>query len=141
MTPELLKLRAEDAEDIEVVSAVLQDAIVPFCDIAFQEEDNVFVFVAQRLCREEKEGTERICCAMTIKGVKSVRTHGISSGSKDELMLDLLAIILEPENVLNFIFAGDSRIRLELDKKWHGIIEDFGERWPALCQPRHDANT
>ncbi len=140
MTEELLKLRAEDAEDIEVMSAVLQDSIVPQCDMAFQEDEQSFVLVAQRLCREKgRQGKERICCALTVKGVKSVRTHGMDHcKTQDDAMLDLLAIILEPSHVLNLIFAGDARIKVELDN-WSATIEDYGPRWPSLCQPHHDA--
>jgi hypothetical protein len=134
----MLKLRAKDAEDIQIISAVLQDAIVPLCDIAFREEDKSFIVVAQRLCREgtEAEPAERVCCALTIKGVKGVQTHGIDQRD-EEAILDLLAIILEPSHSLNFIFAGEARIRLELDV-WTGIVEDFGDKWPSLCHPCHD---
>jgi len=139
MSGKKLKLRAKDAEDIQIISAVLQDSIVPFCDITFQSDAGAFIAVAQRLRREEGEAGEgeRICCALTIKGVKSVQTHGIDRQKTDQI-LDLLAIILEPESVLNLVFAGDARIRLELGN-WSGTVEDFGETWPALCHPHHDA--
>ena len=52
MISKLLKLRAEDSEDIQIISAVLQDSIVPVCDMAFQPETKSFVIVAQRLRRE-----------------------------------------------------------------------------------------
>jgi hypothetical protein len=138
MKKEMLKLRAKDAEDIQVISAVLQDAILPVCDITFEPEDKTFIAVAQRLRREPEEAEipERICCALTIKGVKSVQTHGVDQRDP-EGMLDLLAIILEPAHILNFIFAGDARIRLELETL-SGAIEDFGEPWPAFCHPCHD---
>lgn len=134
---ELLKLRAADAEDIQVLSAVLQDSIVPVCDIGYEPEIRTFILVAQRLRREKSaEGSqERICCALTINGVKGVHTHGIDLQS--EQMLDLLAIILEPERTLNLVFAGDARIRVDLDL-WAGVIEDFGEPWPASCHPCHE---
>jgi hypothetical protein len=133
-----LKLRARDAEDIQIISAVLQDSIVPLCDITFRQDDKTFIAVTQRL-RRETEGTgasERICCALTINGVDGVQTHGIDQ-KDSEGMLDLLAIILEPAKCLNLVFAGDARIRLDLGN-WAGGIEDFGEPWPALCHPCHD---
>ncbi len=130
-----LKLRAKDAEDIQVISAVLQDSIVPICDMAFQAEEGTFIVVTQRLRREaEEEG--RICCALTVKGVKGVQTHGMDKHQPDGI-LDLLAIILEPEHVLNLVFAGDVRLRLELGD-WLGTVEDFGEPWPTKCRPCHD---
>ncbi len=139
MSAEMLKLRAKDAEDIEVISAVLQDSIVPVCDMAFQQETKSFIVVAQRLRREGQGGevSERICSALTINGVVSVQTHGIDL-HHHERMLDLLAIMLEPsQRSLNLVFAGDARIRLELDV-WGAVVEDFGESWPALCHPHHE---
>ena len=138
MTDTLLKLRAEDAEDMQVISAVLQDSIVPVCDMAFQAESGSFVAVAQRLRREtgEEVGAERICCALTIKGVTEAHTHGIDRHEK-ERMLDLLAVILESPASLSLIFADDARIRLSL-AGWAVAIEDFGLPWPALCRPCHE---
>ncbi|MDD3371909.1 MAG: DUF2948 family protein [Alphaproteobacteria bacterium] len=134
----ILKLRGEDAEDIQIISAVLQDSIVPVCDIAYREEDKSFLMVTQRLCREKPEGEpeERVCCALTVTGVLNARVHGLDPNDS-ESMLDLLAIILEPAHCLNFVFAGDVRIRLDLGE-WSCMIEDFGDKWPALCHPCHD---
>ncbi len=142
MSDEKLKLRARDAEDIQVVSAVLQDSVVPLCDMVFQKESSRFVAVAQRLRREAGEtGTsERICCALTINGVKAIRTHGIDQ-QEPERMLDLLALLLEPEiKQLTLVFAGGAGIRLELDD-WGAVVEDFGETWPAVCHPCHEIGT
>ncbi len=137
MTDETLKLRAKDAEDIEIISAVLQDSIVPICDIAFEKDESAFVAVVQRFRREAKEGEyERVCCALTVKGVTGVHTHNIDQRDPDKI-LDLLAIILEPAKCLNFVFAGDARIRLDLSD-WTVLVEDFGEPWPTKCQPCHD---
>ena len=43
-----LKLRAEDAEDLAVISACLQDALVAVRDLAYAPEDRSFLFVANR---------------------------------------------------------------------------------------------
>ena len=139
MSAKLLKLRAEDTEDVQVISAVLQDAIVPVCDMAFEPDTQSFVIVAQRLRREEAENgaAERICSALTVKGVTSVQTFGFDRRQR-ERMLDLLAIMIEPgAKQASLIFAGDARIRLEL-AEWGFAVEDFGAAWPALCKPCHE---
>jgi hypothetical protein len=43
-----LKLRAEDRDDLAVISACLQDALVAVGDIAYVPEERSFVFVANR---------------------------------------------------------------------------------------------
>jgi len=133
----MLKLKAKDAEDVQVISAVLQDAIVPLCDIAWQPEEKNFVMVTQRLCREAKDrrNLERVCCAVNLRGAKSVQTYGIDLTDRKR-MLDLLMMIIEGP-ALHFVFAGDAQIRVKLEN-WSMIIEDFGETWPAACEPCHD---
>jgi hypothetical protein len=141
VTNGILKLKAQDHEDIQVVSAVLQDAIVPLCDMAYQPEQNTFVLVAQRLRREAEGGEgERICSALTIKGVTAAQVLGIDQADH-KMMLDLLAIMLEPSRTtLHLIFAGNGRVKLQV-ADWVAALEDFGEPWPAQCNPCHDEKT
>ena len=133
----LLKLRAVDAEDVQIVSAVLQDAIVPICDIVWQPEPRRFVMVAQRLRREATDAAapERICCALDLQGVTQAQLHGLSL-QEPARMLELLMLGVEGDT-LHLIFADDARIRLKLSA-WTLRIEDFGAPWPAAHQPQHD---
>jgi hypothetical protein len=134
----LLKLRAKDAEDIQVISAVLQDAIAPVCDMTFMPEKKNFVMVVHRLRHEEKsaECLERICCAFNLSGAEAVQTHGFDLHSREQ-MLDLLAVLVEGEYI-HLVFAGEAKIRIQT-RGWSLIIEDFGEAWPASCTPCHEA--
>lgn len=134
----LLRLKAKDAEDIQVVSAVLQDAIAPVVDMTYNEASKNFIIVVQRLCRETNADgcKERICCALNVRGVEKVQTHGFNPANTNT-MLDLLTLIPEDDE-LQLIFASDARIKLKL-KDWNLILEDFGERWPAHCEPCHDS--
>jgi len=137
MSEELLKLRAVDTEDMQVISAVLQDSIVPVCDIAFEAESQSFILIAQRLRRETNNVAERICCAVHIHAVSGVQTHSIDLHHK-ERMLDLLAIMLEPDGrTLSLIFASDARVKLQITS-CHVTLADFGQPWPALCSPCHE---
>jgi hypothetical protein len=136
----LLKLRARDAEDAQVVSAVLQDSLVPVCDMAYRPDDGQFVMVAQRLRRESKtDVAERICCAVTFRKVTHVKTHGVDAHDAQRI-LDLLALMPEGEgfSALTLIFAGDTRIRVVLENGGDVLIEDFGEAWPVAATPAHE---
>ncbi len=142
MSRQGLKLKAQDAEDIQVVSAILQDAIVPMCDIIYEPENKLMIIGPQRIRREIPVGEiqesgigERICCAVHIHGVEGAQTHEIDLSNKN-LMLDLLALLLD-EHELTFIFAGGAKIRLKLGSWWM-TIEDFGDSWPIVCNPCHD---
>jgi hypothetical protein len=122
-----------------VVSAVLQDALVPVCDMAYRPDDGQFVMVAQRLRRESKaEVAERICCAVTFRKVTHVKTHGFDTRDAQRI-LDLLALMPD-EGVfaaMTLVFAGDARLRIELDRDGDILIEDFGEAWPVAATPSH----
>ena len=54
-----LKLRAEDTEDLAVISACLQDALVAVRDLAYAPEEHSFLFVANRFRWENGIGPAR----------------------------------------------------------------------------------
>ena len=47
-----LRLLARDKDDVAVVSALLQDAIIPGADMEFKRKTNQFFIVANRFCWE-----------------------------------------------------------------------------------------
>jgi hypothetical protein len=140
MTAQPLKLQAKDSEDIQVISAILQDAIAPVMDMIYRPEEKDFIMVVNRFCHESKGDPmfgcrERVRCAVHVRGVTGTQMQGIDQAKRDD-MLDLLAVMPEG-NTLQFVFAGGSKIRLNLTN-WSLILEDFGEPWPATCEPCHD---
>jgi hypothetical protein len=52
-----LRLAARDADDLTVVSAALQDAIISVGDMAFMAEDGLFVLVGNRFRWEDAPAT------------------------------------------------------------------------------------
>ena len=150
MTDEPLKLMAQDAADIQVIAAVLQDAIAPTCDMTYHATDKNFVMVVQRfkwdgvqdgapvipLPANEDDTVcfERINCALDVEGVEAVQFTGINPNDP-AAMLDLLTISYEAP-YLHFIFAGEGRMRLKLDN-WRLKLCDFGESWPTTHLPCH----
>lgn len=137
----MLKLKAKDTEDLQVISAVLQDAIAPVCDMVYRETDKNFILVVQRLCREQGGDLTRICCAVNLHNITLTQLKGFEQQDKTR-MLDLLAILPEEAGQgLQFVFAGGARLRFT-GADWTLHIEDFGETWPAACAPCHeDENT
>ncbi len=146
MNSQPLKLKAQDAEDIQVIATVLQDAIAPVCDMLYNAIEKNFIMVVHRFrwdCVDEKPNLtseshcfERICCALDMDGVESVQRQGFEQTEVNR-MLDLLTIVQEAEE-LQLIFAGGARLRLKLSN-WRLKLEDFGEPWPTQRQPCHTA--
>ena len=143
-----LKLRAEDADDLAVISACLQDSLVAVRDFAFVPQDRAFQMVANRVRWEgavrQEQGEadyQRILCGITFGAVASVSYIGFRR-SEDARILSLLTI--RPGNdaeggAIRLEFSGEAAIRLDVARiLCHA--QDLGEPWPTQWQPRHDAD-
>ncbi|MGE4351240.1 MAG: DUF2948 family protein [Bdellovibrionales bacterium] len=151
MNGKMLKLMAKDAQDVQVLAAVLQDAVAPVCDMTYRTDEKAFVMVVQRFCwdcaadKQEDEGAgedeppaqvyRRINSALDANGVLGVQFQGLNPNNP-ATMLELLTINLE-DGYLQMIFAGGGRLRLKLAPEWAVRLQDFGESWPTTCLPRH----
>ena len=140
-----LKLRAEDAEDLRVVSACLQDALIAVGDIKFLPEERRFVMVANRFCWEgapcedaaalsPDDCFERVHTGLRFENVTAVRHRGIDKLDAAQL-LELLTIQLE-DGAFVLVFAGEAAIRLETAQPLC-FIEDIDEPWPTKWRPHH----
>src|SRR5437660_8486341 len=93
-----LRLRAEDADDLAVISACLQDALVSVRDLAYDQEARTFVLVAHRFRwdateaeRGEAGRLERTLCGVAFGEVDAVAYRGFQA-IMDCRILCLLAI-------------------------------------------------
>jgi hypothetical protein len=136
---DLLKLRAEDEEDLAVVSSILQDALVPVSEMVFLSEEKRFVLVANRFKWEGPplEGGklfERTLIGITFDHVENVKIRGFDRADPDRI-LQVLAIRAYPGAVI-FDFSGSGCMRLEVGRiLCH--LEDIGEPWPTSWRPAH----
>ena len=142
-----LKLRAGDLDDLAVMSAILQDALVTIGEMAYLPEESRFVLVANRFRWEPEAGGarknfERTLSGLCFDGVKSVQRRGFNPREVDRI-LSLLAIRVggsadpaaKPTAIL-LEFAGGSSVRLEVtDLLCH--LDDLGEPWPTRWRPKH----
>jgi len=131
--PEKLKLRAEDEEDLAVISAILQDAMVAVSDLAYQPAEKRFLLVANRYRHESGSG-ERINTGLRIDQVSAVKRRGFAPNQGDRILV-LLAVHAEPGAII-LDFAGGASIRLESGRVLCHL-DDFGEPWPTHFRPSH----
>ena len=142
----LLKLRAEDEDDLAVLSATLQDAVVAIRDLAYLTEAAAFVLVASRFrwedghCATPDTGTfERILCAITFEAVTAVSYRGFRRSEEDRI-LSLLSMRFKPgrpHGAIVLDFSGNAAIRLEVTRI-ACRSKDLGEPWPTPWRPRHE---
>src|ERR1700722_3254679 len=134
-----LRLKAEDGEDLAVISAILQDALVAVADMVYQPEEKRFVLVANRFRHEAsaaapRQGRERVMTGLRIDGVTTVRRRGFHPGETERLLV--LLAISAGAGAIFLDFAGGGSIRLESGRiLCH--LDDFGEPWPTRFRPSH----
>lgn len=144
-----VRLRAASVSDVEVISALLQDAIVPGEDMTFDRAGRRFVMVANRFCwdRPPLEGVtsesgapiyQRRLCGVRIEGVNGVESAGMPATRRGALF-NLLAITVADaaDAKVEILFSDGVSLRLAVD----GIsilAEDLDDGRPTSVMPAHD---
>jgi hypothetical protein len=134
-----LRLLAEEAEDLAVISAAMQDAVAKVGDIVFEPKARRLTVAFNRY-RWEADGRERVRSALQLGGVLGVQTRRIRRGARDAV-LDLLAITFEPGEapggVITISCAGDGDIRATVECV-EAVLADLSPSWPTRRTPAHD---
>jgi len=139
-----LKLLALDAEDLQVVSACVQDGVVRVPDMGYARADRRFALLMNRFCWEnaEKGQPVRKRTGLHFDRVIGVKTTGIDLNAL-EGVLELLAITFtptdEPAGVVELRFAGGGTVRLEVECL-EARLQDLGAAWGAKARPQHALN-
>ncbi len=144
MAQSLLRLRAEDADDLAVLSACLQDAVIAIRETTFLPGERRFVFVANRFRWEDSdrerpvEGAaiyERVHCGVCFDEVTAVRQRGLVQSRKGQIV-SLLAIEQGEPGTIDLVFSAGIVIRLEVEQiLCH--VQDLDEPWPTQWRPSH----
>ena len=134
-----LKLSALDADDLGVISAAVQDALVAVRDCAYLKDEKRFVLLLNRFQWEADPSIDsahsRTHSALVFNEVTGVRHHNVPLGEPDR-MLELLAVTLESDGSVALRFASGRAIRLEIGRlACH--LGDVGEPWPTPWKPAH----
>lgn len=140
-TPEPLRLVAFDCEDLEVISANLQDALISVGDMAFLPGAKQFAFVGARFdwVKAAKGSWERCRTGVHFERVLKVSCSGFSQRDKS-LILNLLSIGFKetgaPAGEVELIFSAACALRLQVECL-EARLRDFDVRWPAKVLPGH----
>jgi Protein of unknown function (DUF2948) len=142
-----LKLIALDAEDLSVLSANLQDAVLRVGDVAYLPRDKRFAAIANRFDWLQAEGRakgaaetyERRRSALRFERVLGAQLSGIDPNNKSAV-LALLAISFEPAEApagnVTLHFADGAAIRLHVECI-EAELKDLGPVWQAKSKPSH----
>ncbi len=143
--PDELKLVALDKDDIEVVSAHVQDAVVKVGDIFWQPREHRFVMAVNRFdwmsAVDTKADYRRCRTALRFERVNACKCRDLDQLNKDA-RLNLLAIEFSesdaPAGVVTLTFSGSGVIRLDVECL-EAELADLGEVAVVDICPDHFA--
>jgi hypothetical protein len=138
-----LKFVVLDEEDLEVVSAHLQDAVVKVADVLWRPTENRVVVALNRFDWEGVQSGNpeyrRQRSALRFERVLSCKCRSVNPAGKDAV-LNLLAVEFaetdSPAGVINLIFSGGAALRLEVECL-EAELADLGPSWTTGVCPAH----
>lgn len=134
-----LRLLADDAEGLAILSAAIQDAVAKVGDITFESRSRRLTVGFNRY-RWEAGGGARIRSGLQIGGVLGVQTRKIRRGAADAV-LSILAVTFEPTaapgGLITISFAGGGDLRAEVECV-DAILADLSPSWPTPRTPSHE---
>lgn len=153
-----MKLIAKDSEDLAVLAACLQDALVPVAEIQYLGSEQRFIMLLNRFRWERQpagretlmtssgdasfrdaddyhDTEQRIHAGLCVDKVLSVRSRDIDLKQRGKF-LSLLTLQVEGDK-LNLLFSGGGVIQLTISEM-SIFLKDMGESWPTQWRPDHD---
>ncbi len=144
-----LRLMAEDAEDLQVISSLVQDAVIPSSEMTYRRADRQFALLVNRFRWEDEDAAkargrpfERVQSVLLISDVMNVASQGVDARDKD-MILSLLSLSFEPgedgTGQVHLTLAGDGAIRLDVEAV-NVTLKDVTRpyRAPSGSIPTHD---
>ncbi len=144
-----LRLVVQDADDLKVISTLLQDAVLPATELAFDARRRRFALLLNRFRWDDRAEAERLGRAyervrslLVVEDVRKVQTMGFDRADKD-LVLSLLSMDFTPgedgSGRLTLTLAGDGAIALEveaLEVRLDDVTRPY--RAPSGKAPQHE---
>jgi len=138
-----LRLAASDAEDLEILSARLQDAAGKLKDFTWLPKKRRFAAVLNRLQWEEG-GKTRVRAGLHFNGVMKTQTSKVKLGA-GEAVVSILALRFtahggeDPGGVIEIVLAGGGAFRLTVECIDAELL-DMTAPWAAQGRPDHGAS-
>jgi hypothetical protein len=135
-----LRLAASDAEDLEVLSARLQDAVFKLKDASWLPKQRRFAAVVNRL-KWEDAGKTRVRAGLHFNGVLKAQSSRVKLGA-GEAVVSILAVRFtangseDPGGVIEIVLAGGGAIRLTVECIDAELL-DMTAPWTARGTPDH----
>lgn len=144
--PKPLRLFTEEAEDLKIIAAAVQDAVVKAGNLKYEQKLRRFSLELNRYRWEAAptrrgEPGQRVRALLAFDGVMGAKTRAISKIDPD-LILSLLSVEFTPDaeppgGKVTLLFAGDGEIVLTVEALDASLI-DSDYVWPTRHVPSHE---
>ena len=140
-----LRLIAEDAGDLEVISSAVQDAVLKAENIKFDRRGRRLTLEVNRFQWEDaktKRGPQgRVRAILAFDTVLSVKTRAVTKADPD-MVYSLLSLTFDPADEppggkVSILFAGDGELSLEVEALDVTLLDSAYE-WTTRHRPDHD---
>jgi hypothetical protein len=140
----LLKLMAEDAEDLDIIGAAVQDALLRMGEISFDPKARRFTAMLNRFRWETADGKgpyERVRAALSFEGVLGVKSRRVRPDLSDAVA-SILSIGFIPDEeppggIVRLVLAGGGEIAIDVECL-DAVLVDMGEAWRTPRKPDHE---
>jgi hypothetical protein len=138
-----LRLLAEDEEDLKILSAHVQDAVVRIGDVAYLPKARRFAMLLNRYRWEDdadaKNAGLRMLAGLHFENVLGAKALNLTQDDPDALV-ELLAVGFTPgaqgAGTVELCLAGGGSIRLQVECI-DASLRDMAGPWPAKARPEH----
>ncbi len=136
----MLRLTAQDVDDLNVISAQMQDAVLKFSDLSFNAKRRRFALVANRFAWDDENAKTRRRTGLHFDHVISVQKQGFKNVGP-ETILSLLAISFHAADELSghitLAFSAGHQLRLDVECV-DATMADMGPAWSTETTPSHE---
>ncbi|GAA6208715.1 DUF2948 family protein [Cognatishimia sp. WU-CL00825] len=144
-----LNLGALDAEDLQVISALAQDAVFPVTEMTWRARERRFAILLNRFrwedaptAKQTGRAVERVQSVLLVENVLSVSSQGVDRSDK-ETILSLLSLTYEPlkdgAGHILLTLAGDGVLKLSVEAL-EATLKDVTRPYlaPSKQMPTHE---
>lgn len=117
-----LNLVAMDEDDLQILSSLMQDAVLPITEMRWHKRERQLALLINRFRWEDKgrerHGAERVRALLVIENVLGVSSQGIDRNEADTILQILSASFESGENIdghVTLTLAGDGAIRAQVE--------------------------
>ncbi|MDR1561061.1 MAG: DUF2948 family protein [Holosporaceae bacterium] len=142
MANEVLLVKAEDTDNCDLLSSLLQDSIFHISCHSFHDDKRCLRLMLNRFCWESIDDFEQNQCYFRVHSglyIHNVDSIVVNDNFKNinEKFLNLLTMHTT-KNEVNLVFSDHKHVCVRIDKI-QIYLKDLHDKYPTLTRPVHDA--